>query len=142
MWIRSYSKVYPDIKKDEIWRLWTDVNNWHLWDPDIEYGRIEEPFAVGSHFFFKPKNMSEVALKLVEVEPKRKYTDHCRFFGANLYGTHEMEEARSGLKLTTTIRISGPLCLLWAKLVGQGIVETLPEQMESLINLARSKNGR
>jgi hypothetical protein len=25
MWIKSYSKVYPDIKKDDIWQLWTDV---------------------------------------------------------------------------------------------------------------------
>lgn len=140
MWIRSFSKVYPDITKDEIWRLWSDVNHWHLWDPDIEYGRIEEPFAVGSHFFFKPKNMSEVKLKLVEVEFKRKYTDHCKFFGAKLYGTHEMEEVAGGLKLTTTIRIAGPLRFIWVKLVGQGIVDTLPEQMEALVSLARSQH--
>ena len=141
MWIRSYRKVYANIKKEEIWRLWSDVNNWHLWDPDIEYGRIEESFSVGSHFFFKPKGISEVKLKLVEVEPMHKYTDQCKFFGAILSGTHEMAEVPGGLQLTTTVRVSGPLKFLWVKLVGQGIVDTLPEQMDSLAALASSQNA-
>lgn len=141
MWTRSYSKVYQGIKKEDIWKLWIDVNNWHKWDPDIEYGMIDEPFAVGSHFVFKPKGMSEVKLKLVEVEKMRKYTDNFKFFGANLYGTHEMQETPEGLKLTTTIRMSGPLKLIWIKLVAQGIADTLPEQMESLVKLARAERA-
>lgn len=141
MWIKTYSAVYESVKKEDIWRLWVDVNNWHKWDPDIEYGRIDEPFAVGSHFVFKPKGMSEVKLKLVEVEEMHKYTDYFRFWGASLYGTHEMEEVSEGLKLTTTVKVTGPLKFLWIKLVAQDIVKTLPEQMEALVTLARHQDA-
>jgi hypothetical protein len=140
MWIKSYSKVYPGITKEDIWPLWVDVNNWHLWDPDIEYGSMDEPFAVGSHFIFKPKGAGEVKLQLVEVEPLHKYTDTFKFFGARLWGTHEMVEESEGLKLTTTIKVEGLLTGLWVKLVAQKIVDTLPEQMDSLVALARSKH--
>jgi hypothetical protein len=73
MWTRSYSKIYQGIRKEDVWRLWSDVNQWHLWDPDIEYGRMSAPFLTGNSFVFKPKGMSEVTLHLVEVEPFHKY---------------------------------------------------------------------
>lgn len=141
MWIRSYTKVYQGVKKEEIWRLWSDVNNWHRWDPDIEYSRMEQPFVTGSHFFFKPKGMSEIKLQLVEVIDLQKYTDSVKFFGAKLFGTHEMEEIAEGLRLTTTIKVSGILKFLWIKLVAQDIVNTLPEQMDALVKLARIDNA-
>jgi hypothetical protein len=142
MWIRSHSKTYPGLKREDIWRLWVDVNTWDRWDPDIEYGKITEPFAVGSHFIFKPKGMGEVKLTLVEVEPLQKYTDHFRFWGASLFGTHEMEETAEGLKLTTTVKVTGPLTFLWVKLVAQNIADTLPEQMEGLVKCAREDAGQ
>lgn len=55
-------------------------------------------------------------------------------------GIHEMEETKDGLKLTTTIQISGPLSFLWRKLVADGIVKTLPEQTEALAALAGRKD--
>jgi hypothetical protein len=139
MWIRKHSQVYNNITKEKIWDLWKDVNNWHKWDNDIEHGRIDSPFAVGNYFFIKPKGMSEINLQLVEVEEKRKYTDLYKFFGAKLYGSHEIEELKEGVRLTTSIKVTGPLKFIWIKLVARGIVDTLPDQMEALVKLAKER---
>lgn len=138
MWQKTYSKVYPGVKKESVWSLWEDVNNWHKWDPDIEYAKMTEPFQVGSHFIFKPKGAGEVKLQLIEVEKFKKFTDHFKFFGAKLYGTHEMIETAAGLKMTTTVQVTGPLKFIWIKLVAKGIVDTIPEQMDALMELAKS----
>lgn len=140
MWQKTYSKVYPGVKKETVWSLWEDVNNWTQWDPDIEYAKMTEPFQAGSHFVFKPKGAGEVKIQLVEVEKFKKFTDNFKFIGAQLFGTHEMEETHEGLKMTTTVKVTGPLRFIWVKLVATGIVDTIPEQMDSLIKLAKSRD--
>lgn len=140
MWQRTYSRIYPKVKRETIWDIWKDVNNWDKWDPDIEYARMTELFQEGSHFIIKPKGAGEVSLQLVEVEKLKKFTDHFKFFGAKLYGTHEMMETTEGLKMTSTLHVSGPLTFLWVWLVAKNIADTIPVQMDSLIKYAESRH--
>ena len=139
MWIKSYSKLFKHLKKEDVWKAWADVNNRHKWDSDTEYAKLEQPFDVGSCFIMKPKDFGIVKMILTEVEHLVKFTDCTKFFGATLYGTHEMHEQDEGLCLTTTIRITGPLRFIWQKIVGEGIVKTLPEQTDLLVEYI--KNG-
>lgn len=48
-----------------------------------------------------------------------------------------MEKTNQGLKLTTTIKVEGPLSWIWRKIVAEEIVATLPHQTDMLIKLAR-----
>lgn len=140
MWHKSYTKVFPGVSKELVWCLWEDVNNWHKWDPDIEYAKMVGLFQVGNHFKIKPKDSGEVSLQLIEVEKYKKFTDYFKLFGAKMYGSHEMEETAEGLKMTTTLQVMGPLKFIWVKLVAQGIFDTIPQQMDSLIKYAESKD--
>lgn len=140
MWQRSYSKVFPDIKPEDIWHIWTDINNWHTWNPGIEYCKLEQPFAVGNFFTLKPVGAPAVQIQLVAVEKNHLFTDCTRFPGANMYGMHEMQETPEGLRLTTTMTVTGPLGFLWRKLFAEKIVAKTPEQADALVARAR-KNG-
>jgi len=31
MWTRSYSVVTKEVTKEQLWKLFADVNNWHTW---------------------------------------------------------------------------------------------------------------
>ncbi len=138
MWIKSYTKVYQGITKEDIWKLWTDVNNWPTWHGDLEYCTLEGSFAVGNHFMLKPKGVKPVKIMLTEIEEGRKFTDCTSFFGAKMVDTHEMEETPEGLRLTNTLKVTGPLTFLWVKLVAQNVAETIPQEMEALVDLARA----
>ncbi len=137
MWIRTYSKVYPGIKKEDVWRVWTDINQWADWHDDLDYCKLEGPFAVGNFFMLKPKGAPAVKIVLTEIVEGQKFTDCTLFFGAKMYDTHELEETPEGLKLSNTLWVTGPLKWLWIKLVAKHVADTVPDENEALANLLR-----
>ena len=141
MWTRTYSKTFQGLKREDIWRIWTDINNWPTWHGDLDYCKLEGDFKVGNHFFLKPKGFQPVKIVLTEINEGYSFTDCTSFFGAKMYDTHAMEETVDGLKLTNKLVVTGPLKWLWIKLVAQNVADTIAEETESLVKLARSLHG-
>jgi hypothetical protein len=139
MWSRTYSKTVQGVDAARVWNVWTDVNQWHRWQPDIEQARLDGAFAVGNTFMLKPKGGPTVKIELVAVEPNRRFTDLTRFPGARMYGDHEFVSRGDQLEIRTTMRIEGPLAFVWRKIVAEGIVKSMPEQTDQL--LAHSRIG-
>jgi hypothetical protein len=137
MWIRTYSKIFKNVEKKEIWRIWTDVNNWSKWHSDLDYCQMEGSFEVGKHFILKPKGVRPVKIILTEIDDGHRFTDCTNFFGAKMYDTHALEETPEGLKLTNILVVKGPLKYLWIKLVAQNVADSVPDEMEALIKLTR-----
>lgn len=140
MWTKSYTQVFHNVSKEEIWNAWADVNNWHQWDHDIDYAKLETSFTVGSKFILKPKGGPKVTIELVEVEPMKKFTDLTKFFGAKMYGSHEISEEKEGVRLTVTISVRGIFGFIWRKLVAENIIKTAPQQMQQLVEYARKNS--
>lgn len=138
MWVRSHSKIYQGIKKEDVWRLWIDVNNWHKSHKDLDYCKMDGPFVVGNYFLLKPKGAPVFKIELVEIEENKKFTDCTKFFGAKMYDTHELEETKEGLRITNTLRVTGWLKFLWIKLVAKNVAATAPQEMDAVVHLARS----
>ena len=40
MWIKSYSKVYQNIKKEDVWQIWSDVDHYTQWHDDLDYCQL------------------------------------------------------------------------------------------------------
>ena len=55
MWTKSYSIVTKEATKEQMWKLFADVNNWHTWDNGIEFAKMEGKFEKGNHCILKPK---------------------------------------------------------------------------------------
>ncbi|HXH55565.1 MAG TPA: polyketide cyclase [Gammaproteobacteria bacterium] len=140
MWTRSYTKTFPGIKKEDIWRIWTDINNWPTWHGDLDYCKLEGPFTVGNHFMLKPKGVNPIKIVLTEINEGRDFTDCTSFLGAKMFDTHSMVETAEGLMLTNKLVVIGPLKWLWIKLVAQNVADTVPEEMEALAKLVRDRH--
>lgn len=140
MWKRIYSKTFKNIKREDIWNIWTDINNWPLWHGDLDYCKLEGKFEVGSHFFLKPKEMKKtVKILITEINPGYSFTDCTNFFGAKMYDTHAMEETEEGIKITNTLIVTGPLKWLWVLLVAREVADSIEEETASLIKLASKR---
>ncbi len=137
MWTRTFNKTYTKIRKEDIWSLWTDINNWPKWHDDLDYCRLEGDFKVGNHFILKPKGVRPVKILITEIIDGKKFTDCTIFPGAKMYDTHAIEETSEGLTLSNTMVVTGPLKWLWIKLVAQKVADTIPEETEALVRLAR-----
>ena len=137
MWQGSCSRVFKGVKKEAVWQVLTDVNNWKRWDPDIEYIRMESDFVVGNFFMLKPKGAPCFKIRLIEVEKGKAFTDCVHFIGAKMYGRIEMVEENDGLRLTTTVKVTGILGFLWRKLVAEDVIKAEPQKMENIVALAK-----
>jgi hypothetical protein len=141
MWEKSYSKLFKGLKKEKVWDLWVDVNNWPKWHGDLEYCKMEGEFVVGNYFMLKPQGISAVKIVLTHVENGHQFTDCTSFFGAKMYDTHIIAETMDGLLLTNKLVVKGPLSPLWIKLVAQNVAASVPQEMEALAKLAGEHHG-
>lgn len=137
MWTRSYSTKVTDVPATRLWAVWSDVDQWHRWQDDIEYARLEGRFDNGQTFRFKPKGGPDLRLELCDVKPGVAFTDITRFPLARMVDSHELIEHEDGVEVKTTLTIHGPLAFLWRKLVAEGVARSLPQQTDSLIRAAR-----
>jgi hypothetical protein len=136
MWTQSHSIVTNEATKEQMWKLFADVNNWKTWDSGIDYAQMEGKFEKGNFFELKPKGGPKVKIQLVETIENQKFVDLTTFPLAKMYGEHTFEETASGLKITTTMKVEGLLSFLWVKLVAKNIVDSLPVEMQEQVKFA------
>jgi hypothetical protein len=137
MWTKSHSIVTPAVTKEQMWKLFADVNRWPEWDEGLDFAALRGPFEQGNHFVLKPKGGPKLTVELLETEVNRRFLDVTRFPLARMYDHHAFEETPQGLKITNTISVRGPLSFLWIKLVAQNIVDALPADMARQVEAAR-----
>jgi hypothetical protein len=137
MWVKSHSNVYKGVRKEDIWRLWADINNYTQWHDDLDYCKLDGEFAVGNYFMLKPKGAPAVKIEIIELIENRKFTDCTYFWGAKMYDIHELEETQDGLRITSTIQVTGILTYLWVQLVAKNVAKSASNEMEALVKLAR-----
>jgi hypothetical protein len=71
----TYVKIVEDMKIPELWAVWEDVNNWALWQSDLDYAKLDGDFITGQNFVFKPKGGPKFKLNLVSVIKNQEFTD-------------------------------------------------------------------
>lgn len=136
MWSKSHSIVTKEVSKEQMWKLFSDVNNWPAWDKGVAFAKLDGKFEKGNHFIFQPEGGPKLTLKIEEAVENKNFTDLTSFPLAKMYGEHLLEETEDGLKITTTMIVKGPLGFLWRKLVAQKIADALPNDMQEQIKAA------
>ena len=105
MWTRTNTIVTQEVTKEQIWKLFSDVNSWHTWDEGIEFAKLEGKFERGNHFILRPKGGPNVRIELLETVENKRFLDVTNFPLAKMYDEHLFEETPSGLKITHTITV-------------------------------------
>ena len=136
MWTKSHSIVTKEVSKEQMWRLFADVNNWHKWDKGIEFVKMEGNFEKGNYFTLRPKGGPNVKVELLETVENHRFLDVTNFPLAKMYDLHTFKDSVDGLKVTNTITVKGILGFLWVKIVAQKIADALPTDMQEQINAA------
>jgi len=136
-WSKSYSTIVKDLNASSVWTVWCDINNWHTWQNDIEYAKLDGDFITGSQFILKPKGVSEVNIKLIEVNNNQSFIDLTLFPFAKMYGKHEFIQRDNGLEIKTTMTVDGFLAFVWQKIVAEDVAAGMQEQTENLIKKVR-----
>jgi hypothetical protein len=137
MWEKSHTIVTNEVTKEQLWKLFADVNNWHTWDEGVAFAQLEGKFEQGNHFMFQPKGGPKLKIAIFETIENKKFVDCTSFPLAKMYGEHLFEDTADGLKMTTTMKVQGILGFLWRKIVAEKIVAALPADMKKQIETAK-----
>jgi hypothetical protein len=136
MWTKSHSIITKDATKEQMWKLFTDVNNWHVWNDEIEFAKLEGKFEAGNHYLIQPKNGRTVKVKLLEVVENKYCLESGKFPLAKMYYDHHLEETTAGLKITSIITVKGFLSSLWVQMVVKNIASQVDFHVRQQIQVA------
>jgi Polyketide cyclase / dehydrase and lipid transport len=130
MWKAQYEMV-TDVPAEALYRAIADVNSWSKWDAGLEYTRLDGEAKPGAAFVLKPKGGPKVKMSIDEIQPHR-LVDTAHLLGAKMRTTHEFLQTGGHTTIRIGIEVSGPLGLLWRKVVGENqIREAQPNSPRS-----------
>jgi hypothetical protein len=101
------------------WNVSTDVDNWASWDPHEQAARLDGPFVAGATGWSKPRGGPATDWTVTEVTEHRRWASRCALPGGALAGENTFEPiGTSRLRCTRTVRVSGPLVVLFRVFFG------------------------
>lgn len=117
---------------------WSDVARWPEWNSDIEWVRLDGPFAQGSTGELKPKGGPKVSFVIDRLVPEREFVDVSKLFGARLTFVHQLAPLEGGSTVEVEVTIAGPLARLWTRVLGSGLRASAQPDLERLAEAAEA----
>ena len=117
---------------------WADMATWPEWNSDMEWARLDGPFAAGSTGVLKPKGGPKTKFVIAEVSD-REFTDVSLLLGARLTFRHLVSTDAEGTHVSVEVSMSGPMAFLWNKILGKGLKASLQKDLELLAEAAEHK---
>lgn len=138
MWSKTYSLTTDEVTREQMWKLFTNVNSWHIWDSGVENAQLNGQFEQGNHILLKPKSGPKIKIVLSKVVEKQLFITASSFPLGKIYHQHLFEETSDGLRISYTITVKGVLSFLWVKLIAQNLFNSISKDVVKQINIAKT----
>jgi len=113
-------------------RIWSEVDRWHLWDPDTKQAQLNGAFAVGTKGRIIPRKGMGVPMVVTERSEGRSFTVEGYIPLFRMHFEHTVSAVDGGSEVTHRVWFSGALAFLFGPRVAAQIREGLPRTMQSL----------
>ncbi len=139
MW---YKKITIETKatREQIWKLWVNVENWRNWDSQVEFSKLNGKFEKGTYGVLKPIKSPKSKFELVSVENLSEFTTRSYLPLTKMDFIHELNEKEGQLYITHGVKITGVLTFLFSRIIGEKIIRELPNVIETLSKMAEKVN--
>jgi hypothetical protein len=138
MWTIEISRK-TTTTKERIWKLWTDVPNWNIWDSEVENSELFGQFQTGTKGILKPIGGPKTRFEMIECTNLKSFTDRSFLPFCKMDFIHSMTETKDSLEITHKVVMTGFMTFLFSKVIGDKIKVGLPIAIEKLIELAEKK---
>ncbi|MDF7673374.1 hypothetical protein PT277_10280 [Acetobacteraceae bacterium ESL0709] len=130
------------VDADRIWLLWSDVNNWPIWDEGLEMSSLEGEFKEGDTFLLKPQGADNpIRAQFTNVTKNRGFTDVTKLPFGELRAIHTFEIGSHGNLLTHTIEadVAEDYLDFFTNVIWAGMEIGLPQSVRNLVSLAEKQ---
>ncbi|MGI8553996.1 MAG: SRPBCC family protein [Dehalococcoidia bacterium] len=135
MW-SAEAVVESAVTAEAVWQIWTDVEHWKTWNPQVLASKLNGPFEVGSTGMIKPKGAPKAAFTMIGVQPERRWANRTRLPLATLDYIHELQPAPTGISIRHCAQLSGPLSGLFGIVMGKKLKGDMPQAVRNLAQKA------
>ena len=135
MWTKSVT-LKTNATRAQLWKLWTDVENWNKWDKEVAFSILHGEFKTGTTGILKPKKGPKSKFKLIAVSELNAFTSRSFLPFTKMDFFHEINEKDGELFITHGVKITGLLTFLFSRVIGEKIIQELPKSMENLSKMA------
>lgn len=123
-------------------QIWSEVDRWHLWDPDTKEARLNGPFVVGTKGRIVPSKGMGVPMVVTERTEGRSFTVDGYIPMFRMHFEHTLAQVSSGSEVVHRVWFTGGLAFLFGPGVAKQVREGLPRTMRSLKKYAEERYGR
>jgi hypothetical protein len=114
---------------------------WPEWNLDVDWVRLDGPFAQGVTGTLKPKGGPKVRFVVESLVQDKEFVDVSLLAGARLtFAHHVTEAAGGGCAVHVQISMSGPLGWLWNRILGKGLRTSVQPDLERLARVAEASH--
>ena len=127
-------------KKEQIWKLWTDVANWNSWDSTVKSSELYGDFKVGTKGVVKLAGGPKSKFVITDCKPFESFTNRSYLPLCKVYFTLTIVEMKNGVLVTYRQEMTGSLVFLYSKILYAMMAKGLSKGIEDLITHAEKLN--
>jgi len=142
MWTFEHSTV-TTANAEALWSIWTNPKGWPESDHNLEWARLDGPFAVGSQIVLKPTGAWQNSITLTAVTPYERFTTESKMPFGKLTFDHIATPDAKGTSIVFTHRLSitGPLTRVFRRLFADKMASSLPQTMDRIKHQAEGASA-
>jgi hypothetical protein len=121
------------VERDFAWKFWTNVDNWAVVDPAVEWAKLEGPFIAGTMGRTKPRGADPNEWKLAEVEEGNRAVIEIAAPGATVkFHWGFVDIIGGGTRMTQKVTLEGERAAEYEEGM-KGLENGIPSGMERLV---------
>lgn len=123
----------------EIWRIWTNVDQWPTWDIGLQQASLAGPFAEGTRGTLVSDQGQKAKFVITAVDEGRSYTFKTKLPLGSLEITRSLIAETGTVRFTHVVKFRGLTGGLFARKLGKGYKKMLPKAMQKIKQLAEKQ---
>lgn len=118
---------------EQIWRVWTDVDNWTSWDPHALEAKLKGEFIDGTSIYYKPKNAPAGDNTLSGVITNKQWVTTSPTPFGKLVFTHTITDNGDSRTVTEHMDANGLIAPLFKRIWAKNRVKAGKEILSALV---------
>ncbi|WP_318486198.1 transcriptional regulator, SarA/Rot family [Photobacterium leiognathi] len=125
-------RICIEASPQDIYSLFTDVENWNQWDKEVDYSHLMGDFEIGTKGILKPSNGPKSQIVITNAIQNKRFTVTSKLPFCLLSFEHQLQEKGKVTEVVHRVKFSGLTSFLFGRFVGKEIYKGLPSTLEGL----------
>ena len=124
-----------------VWQIWSDVNTWPAWNPDMKESRLDGPLKLGATGMINTNSGGKHDVVVTHFEDGRGFElESTAMPGTKMGIRATVEPTADGARITQAFEARGLLAPVVAPMMGGMILKTFNSVLEGLKQKAESSS--